>query len=123
MRKVFAVVFLALYVVALFKPVAPMVYYYLNYDYIVETLCEQRDAEVNTCQGMCHLKKNIAETAAKPVEIPKPPTIDLESYPVSLTALPDPQSIIFVTDTVTYDVIQEDQTKTFNTPIFHPPKA
>ena len=40
-----------------FKSVLPFVEYYLNYDYIVAELCEQKEEENNTCNGQCHLGK------------------------------------------------------------------
>ncbi|MFN4199292.1 MAG: hypothetical protein ACK4FS_09730 [Flavobacterium sp.] len=45
------------------KPIIPFVEYALNYDYIVKELCEQKEEEVNTCNGKCHLSKRIQETS------------------------------------------------------------
>jgi len=47
----------------LLKPLIPFLEYALNYDYIVKELCEQKDAEENTCNGTCHLSKRIQETS------------------------------------------------------------
>lgn len=47
----------------LFKPIIPFMEYALNYDYIVKELCEQKEEEVNTCNGKCHLSKRIQETS------------------------------------------------------------
>jgi hypothetical protein len=33
----------------------------LNQDYIAQTLCVERNEAENTCQGVCHLKKQLAE--------------------------------------------------------------
>ncbi|MFB6340080.1 hypothetical protein ACE01N_18745 [Saccharicrinis sp. FJH2] len=43
----------------------------MNHKYIVENLCEQRDLEVNTCNGCCHLKKEIKKVAPEPEKTDK----------------------------------------------------
>jgi len=35
----------------------------LNKAYIIKELCVQKDAEVNTCLGQCHLKKSLQQQA------------------------------------------------------------
>jgi hypothetical protein len=45
--------------VFLMKPIFPFIDYHLNYKQIVSELCEQKDEEVNKCNGTCHLIKNI----------------------------------------------------------------
>jgi hypothetical protein len=45
-----------------FKSMLPFVEYYLNYDYIVAELCEQKEEENNACNGQCHLAKKIQDT-------------------------------------------------------------
>jgi len=45
----------------LFKPVWPMVEYIVNYDYIVENLCENRSRPMLNCNGKCYLAKILAE--------------------------------------------------------------
>lgn len=42
-----------------------LVYYaehYINFDYIVKYICEQKDEEENLCMGNCYLKKNLAKS-------------------------------------------------------------
>ena len=43
----------------------PVLGYYVFYDYIINELCVQKDAEENFCMGKCHLKKQ-AEENSKP---------------------------------------------------------
>lgn len=45
----------------LFKPVWPLVEYIVNYDYIVENLCENRSKPMLNCNGKCYLAKILAE--------------------------------------------------------------
>lgn len=44
------------------KPILPFIEYALNYEYIIQELCEEKDEVVNTCNGQCHLSKRIQET-------------------------------------------------------------
>lgn len=45
------------------KPIWPVVDYLVNYDYIVETLCENKDRPEMNCNGKCHLSKELAKEA------------------------------------------------------------
>jgi len=50
------------------KPLFPYIDYELNREYIVSTLCIERDKEVNTCQGQCHLNKEIEKNTSQDEE-------------------------------------------------------
>lgn len=45
------------------KPMWPVLDYLANYDYIVNTLCENRDKPEMECNGKCHLSKELAKEA------------------------------------------------------------
>ena len=45
------------------KPFWPVVDYVVNYDYIVNTLCENKDKPEMHCNGKCHLSKELAKEA------------------------------------------------------------
>lgn len=45
------------------KPFWPVMDYMVNYDYIVNTLCENRDKPEMNCNGKCHLSKELAKEA------------------------------------------------------------
>lgn len=49
----------------LFLPSYVFLKFKLNQQYVVENLCVQKDLEVNTCQGTCHLKKEIQEVTTQ----------------------------------------------------------
>jgi hypothetical protein len=42
-----------------FRIIFPVVDYALNYNYIVEELCENKDVVGSNCNGKCHLSKEI----------------------------------------------------------------
>ncbi len=44
-----------------FKPVLPLVDYAINYDYISEVLCINKDKPELQCNGKCHLKSELAK--------------------------------------------------------------
>ena len=46
-----------------FKPVLPLVDYVVNYDYISEVLCINKDKPELQCNGKCHLKTELAKAS------------------------------------------------------------
>ncbi len=53
------ILFIAL--LTLTKPLWPVVEYVINYDFIVATLCENRDKPEMHCDGKCYLTKQLAQ--------------------------------------------------------------
>tara|TARA_B100000929_G_scaffold276012_1_gene250364 strand:+ start:1041 stop:1409 length:369 start_codon:yes stop_codon:yes gene_type:complete len=60
--KIFWLLFTALMV---FRPVAPLLDYMVNYDYIADELCVNRDRPELNCNGRCYLMNALAEEASK----------------------------------------------------------
>ncbi|WP_276496610.1 hypothetical protein [Pontibacter litorisediminis] len=52
--------FLVVYLLATFRYLAPVVQYQLDYAYISEVLCLNRDKPELECHGKCQLRKNMA---------------------------------------------------------------
>ena len=48
-------------VLMLIKPLWPLAEYVVNYDYIVENLCENKDRPFLNCDGKCYLAKQLAK--------------------------------------------------------------
>ena len=46
----------------LVRPIVPVVDYLINYEYISNELCENKDKPELKCNGKCHLAKKITET-------------------------------------------------------------
>ena len=57
------VILIAASLIMLTKPLWPVVEYVLNYDYIVNVLCENKDKPEMQCNGKCHLSKELAKEA------------------------------------------------------------
>lgn len=52
------------------RPLWPVVEYALNYDYIVNELCENRDEPEMQCNGKCYLTKQLAKESSGKEENP-----------------------------------------------------
>ncbi|WP_177761013.1 hypothetical protein [Flavobacterium sp. I3-2] len=49
----------------MFKPVFPLASYIIQYDYIVNELCVNRDKPDLKCNGKCHLMKELAKASSE----------------------------------------------------------
>ena len=56
-KKIVVIVALALFL----KPILPVLDYIINYDYIVNVLCENKAKPQLQCNGKCHLMKELAK--------------------------------------------------------------
>jgi hypothetical protein len=66
--------------VAMLRPIAPIIEYAINQDYIAEFLCINKDKPELKCNGKCHLKKEIKKAQE---ETHKSLSINIEDYPIS----------------------------------------
>jgi hypothetical protein len=48
------------------RPILPVVNYAVNYNYIVENLCENKEKSEMMCNGKCYLSKELAKTNSEP---------------------------------------------------------
>ena len=78
---------LNLYLLVLVQPVLPVLEYLINYDYIVNELCENRDKPILTCNGKCYLGDQVEKQLDRgpDQQKPLPPQIDFEEF-ISLQA-------------------------------------
>lgn len=60
-KKVVSIIILVSYLLGTVSALVPIIEYSINYAYIVKELCVMKDAEENTCNGMCHLSKEVAK--------------------------------------------------------------
>lgn len=126
MIKWFAVILLTVFIVQILTPVLPWMDYYLNHSYIVENLCIERDKEVNTCNGCCHLKKEIKKV------IPQSHPLSTEVTRISNSSNVHSNDYILNLRTITKHntdakTIQafasESYSFEYNPTCFHPPKS
>lgn len=84
-NQIFGVLFYLLYLLAMVRPLIPIMEYYANYDYIATVLCENRDKPFMECNGKCYLEKQIKKVNHQDHDHKSTiPLIDFEKYPITL---------------------------------------
>ncbi len=66
LKKSLSICLIFLYLSAINGNLFSFLGYYFNRDYIIKNLCIEKDEEVNTCQGCCHLKKSLQRVDDEP---------------------------------------------------------
>ncbi len=107
------------------RPLAPVIVYYANYDYIAAELCKNRDKPILDCNGICYLNEMIAEdnTQSNGDPISTVP-LNINDYPIS--------TLDFYKYNSLFEVDIEEQIKPiyrkdfvindYTIDIFHPPQ-
>jgi len=57
--KTVNILFLSLYLAAMFRPAIYFIDYFVNYDYIKEELCKNRNKPVLKCNGTCYVEVSL----------------------------------------------------------------
>ncbi|TYA70013.1 hypothetical protein [Seonamhaeicola marinus] len=84
MHKSAALFFVALYVVAMLRPIQPCIEYMLNQDYIAEFLCINKNEPELQCKGKCHLAKQIEKQQEEPQHAL---SVSMENYPIGFVSI------------------------------------
>lgn len=73
---------LNLYLLVLIQPALPVLEYLVNYDYIVNELCENRDKPILACNGKCYLGNQVEKQLdiERNAPLPIPPKFDNEKF-------------------------------------------
>jgi len=73
---------LNLYLLVMVQPALPVLEYLINYDYIVNELCENREKPILTCNGKCYLGDQVEKQLDRGSEQqkPMPPQIDFQEF-------------------------------------------
>jgi hypothetical protein len=61
LKNKLSILLLLLYVTVAFNYLIPVLTHYIFNDYIIQKICVQREIVENSCQGKCHLTKQINE--------------------------------------------------------------
>lgn len=60
-KPAYIVILFTVYFLGISQPLIPFLDYLVNFDFIVENICEQRDEIENLCMGKCYLNNQIIE--------------------------------------------------------------
>ena len=83
-EQFFGIFFYLLYLLAMVRPLIPIIEYHVNYDYIVNILCENKDRPYLECNGKCYLKKQLRKINHSNHDHKSTiPQINLDDYPIS----------------------------------------
>ncbi|SFS70691.1 hypothetical protein [Lutibacter maritimus] len=83
-NQVLGIFFYLLYLLAMVRPLVPIMEYYANYNYIATVLCENKDKPYLECNGKCYLQKQLKEVNHDNHEHKSTiPQINFDDYPVS----------------------------------------
>jgi len=83
-NQFFGILFYLLYLLAMIRPLVPIIEYHSNYDYIANVLCENRDRPYLECNGKCYLEKQLKKTNHENHEHKSTvPQINFDDYPIS----------------------------------------
>ncbi|MCB0509130.1 MAG: hypothetical protein H6579_02410 [Chitinophagales bacterium] len=64
MKKLTSILLVMVFISPFLFKAFVVVNWFVNKQYIVENLCVQKNEEVNTCKGACHLKANLEKVDA-----------------------------------------------------------
>ncbi|WP_298287045.1 hypothetical protein [uncultured Lutibacter sp.] len=122
-RQFLGIFFYLLYLLAMVRPVMPIIEYYANYEYIATVLCENKDKPYLECNGKCYLEKQLKEVDHTNHDHKSTvPGIELKDYPISplnefSCSFKEQQLIV----TKSIDVYKNTSQNFLNT-IFKPPR-
>lgn len=81
MKKFLSLVLLSAFAASIIRPVLPILEYIVDYDYIVEVLCINKEEPELQCNGKCHLKKRLAIVAEEDIpEEKRLPEVAFEKF-------------------------------------------
>lgn len=107
------------------KPFWPVLDYVANYDYIVNTLCENKDKPELECNGKCHLSKELAKEAGTDDKNPLNNTSKIEIPQIIISE--NIQEYVFVAENEIPSLEKTGYRSNLNTSLFiseilHPPQ-
>ena len=113
-----------LYVTAMLRPIMPVLNYYIDYDYIVAELCENKSKPELKCNGKCHLAKEIKKANNGVDNQEKVPPLNMNDYPFAPLPLHTftLQKNIFIQENQVRDTYLNTFNSLFFNTVFQPPK-
>ena len=95
----------------------------INQDYIAKTLCEKKEEKENTCDGHCHLKKELKKVSETENDSNLPNTYKEKMELVCIQPEVTFSLIKSNTSRTSFSFYIENEIPTISHAIFHPPLA
>ncbi len=125
-KQILGLAFSLLYVLAMVKPMLPVLEYYANYDYIANELCINKDKPYLECNGKCYLNLEEKRINGNDAQSHQIPLVNMSDYPVS------PITFLMISIPVNYQLAVPTATTDFKENLnksrlllkgtFHPPQ-
>jgi hypothetical protein len=114
---------LNLYLLVLIQPSLPVLEYLINYDYIVNELCENRDKPVMSCNGKCYLGDLVDQNRNlnHKEQVPLPPEMELLKYISFNTVIIPDTPVSSESKKLTPESVPNFNDRQFSTSLLRPP--
>lgn len=102
MRPKIAIGILIVFCFAEIRPLLPYLDYFVNYEYISEVLCINKEKPMSTCNGKCYLSQQLKEAQQTEKQDKKIPTVEQERIPMIVYNSELPKFLITVLEAKQY---------------------
>lgn len=84
MRPKIAILVLIIFCFSEVRPLLPFLEYYVNYEYISEVLCVNKDKSMSTCNGKCYLNQQLKSVQESGKQDGIVPVVKFERIPMMM---------------------------------------
>jgi len=124
MRPKIAIGILIVFCFAEIRPLLPYLDYFVNYEYISEVLCINKEKPMSTCNGKCYLSQQLKEAQQTEKQDKKIPTVEQERIPMIVYNSELPKFLITVLEAKQYFQFYQFSIKALSiSPPTPPPKC
>ena len=102
MKPNIAIGILIVFCFAEIRPLLPYLDYFVNYEYISEVLCINKEKPMSTCNGKCYLSQQLKEAQQTEKQDKKIPTVEQERIPMIVYNSELPKFLIIVSEAKKY---------------------
>jgi hypothetical protein len=102
MKPKIAIGILIIFCFAEIRPLLPYLDYFVNYEYISEVLCINKEKPMSTCNGKCYLSQQLKEAQQTEKQDKKIPTVEQERIPMIVYNSELPKFLIIVSEAKKY---------------------
>jgi|TARA_B110000977_G_scaffold140404_1_gene178256 hypothetical protein len=102
MRPKIAIGILIVFCFIEIRSLLPYLDYFVNYEYISEVLCINKEKPMSTCNGKCYLSQQLKEAQQTEKQDKKIPTVEQERIPMIVYNSELPKLLIIVSEAKKY---------------------